>query len=64
MVHTLDMTYATISDAYIAFSDLFGTEKPLWTRDQLQDWIQSRHLRYDDLTADQLGEAFDEAIAE
>jgi hypothetical protein len=56
------MTYATINDAYTAFSDLFGSDHPNWSRDQLQDWIHEHNLRYEDLTDDLLGEAYDQAI--
>jgi aminoglycoside phosphotransferase (APT) family kinase protein len=57
------VTYTTITDAYAAFSDLFGTEKPVWSRNQLQDWIHRHSLRYEDITDDLLSEAFDDAIA-
>jgi hypothetical protein len=56
------MNYATIRDVYTAFSELYGSEKPEWSQDQLQDWLQERHIRYEDITSDILGEAFDESI--
>lgn len=57
------MGFETIVDAYRAFEDLFGREKPSWSIEQLQDWIHDRGLRYEDVTDEILGAAYDEAVS-
>ncbi len=58
------MTTVTIADAYREFSDLHGSERPIWTRDQFQNWVQARHIRYEDLTSDDYGRAIDDETTE
>jgi hypothetical protein len=58
------VSYATIRDVYTAFAELFGSEQPSWSRDQLQDWIQSRGLRYEQVTSEVLDDAFVEAVCD
>ena len=54
----------TITDAYEAFSDLHGTERPLWTRERLRDAIHEHGWRYEDITPERLSLLVDEELGE
>ena len=56
--------YTTITDLYTAYCALFGSSTPVWTRDELRDWKNRLGKRYEDITADDLGQAYDESINE
>jgi hypothetical protein len=56
--------FVTIKDAYEEFERMHGTERPLWSCEDLRTWIHSEKLLYQDITADDLGRAIDVEIAE
>lgn len=57
--------FYSITDAYRHYSELFGSEEPVWNQAQLQDWIQTNRTgRYGDLTDEDMDAAFDASLAE
>ena len=55
----------TIKDVYAYFSDLFGADVPVGDVDRVRDWLHTnRPGRYEDLTDDDIGDAWDAATAE
>jgi transcriptional regulator with XRE-family HTH domain len=57
--------FTTIADAYRAFEGYFGSEKPEWTLDQFQTWLQANgHRRYEDIDRDVMDAAYAACIAE
>jgi hypothetical protein len=56
---TTDMArFTTITDLYRAYEEAFGSEKPLWTRDELLQWKTALGKRYEEITQDDLDEAY------
>ena len=68
--------FEKITDAWDSFSDLHGSETPVWTRDDLAAWLHAEgyvfddHIRYLDdpdrryVTAEALDLAYEAEMAE
>jgi len=53
----------TLTDIYQDFSDQHGAERPVWTPDQLRDWLYARDISLQD-NLDWIDEAIEAEIAD
>ena len=52
------------TEAYDYFSEMFGSEMPTWTLEQLRSWLHEHgHTRYEDITDAVMQEAYEASIA-